>query len=94
MFDLSDMQAHVELRAGIGYEVMNKGSNKVSTKFVAMKKDTFFNTEIKSDDKFSSKIGAGVGINTGKFSANVNYDMSLAKKFMGHQGTFKVRVDF
>ncbi|MES2214656.1 MAG: autotransporter domain-containing protein [Pseudomonadota bacterium] len=44
--------------------------------------------------KTSYNLGTSVAIKTGAFEFGVGYDANLAKKYVGHQGFVKVRVDF
>lgn len=44
--------------------------------------------------KTVSNLGLGINASSGTMSYGLTYDAHLAKKYVGHQGTFKVRVNF
>lgn len=44
--------------------------------------------------KTSYNVGFGVNAVSGMYEYGAGYDLSLANKFVGHQGTLKVRVNF
>ncbi len=93
---LNDVKGHGELRLAAGYDVVQK-LGKAESRLTGMKdaEGNFYAADLKKDaGRVSGKIGLGLGAKTGSCTFDVNYDMSIAKKFVGHQGSLKLRVDF
>lgn len=44
--------------------------------------------------KATANVGVGLNVTRGMIDTGISYDVNLAKKFIGHQGALKLRVNF
>lgn len=44
--------------------------------------------------KTTANVGVGLNVTRGMIDTGISYDVNLAKKFVGHQGALKLRVNF
>lgn len=87
-----DMLVTPELRASLDYSLGSKkaGTAKIAGAGVANKPSL----NLKRSSKYTVNVGAGVTAKSGMMEYGVGYDAAIAKKYVGHQGTLKVRVNF
>ncbi|XVN43176.1 MAG: hypothetical protein RCG15_02535 [Candidatus Rickettsia vulgarisii] len=50
-------------------------------------------TDVPKTVKTISNIGVSVTAKSGIFEYGAGYDLQLAKKYLGHQGTLKLRIN-
>jgi outer membrane autotransporter protein len=79
-------EVHAFIRQSLGsknpkMDIRLDGAGKLTTKSVKASK-TLYN------------VGFGVGLQSGMVDYGIGYDLHLANKYVGHQGTLKVRVNF
>jgi outer membrane autotransporter protein len=80
-------EAHAFVRQSLGNK---KAKMNISLNGLATKLSTL---EIKPAKTFVN-VGAGLNAQSGMYDYGITYDAHLANKYVGHQGTLKVRVNF
>ena len=84
-----------EIHGGVNINLMD-GVAKIESKIGAIKAEDGYNTvEGSKFSKFTGNLGFSGTVKTSNYiSAGAGYDLDVAKGFLGHRGTLKVRLDF
>jgi hypothetical protein len=77
-----------EIHAFVNHDMINK-----SPKQTVKLGDAIVESKSHKPAATSYRIGVGVDIEYSMMEYNLNYDLQLAAKRVGHQGSFKVRVN-
>lgn len=91
MTQMNEVTVTPELRAFINHNFRGK-SPLVTTNLDGMVEPII--TRIAKPPKTYFNLGAGLSFHYHMMEYGMNYDASLAKKYIGHQGTIKIRVNF
>ncbi|MCC8372183.1 MAG: autotransporter outer membrane beta-barrel domain-containing protein [Rickettsia endosymbiont of Pseudomimeciton antennatum] len=89
--DTSGITVTPEVHAFVSQKLSGK-SGKVDARLDGMTSP--FTTRPDKGAKTSFNVGVGVSAKAGVMEYGVGYDAHLANKYVGHQGTLKVRVNF
>ncbi|MCC8398171.1 MAG: autotransporter outer membrane beta-barrel domain-containing protein [Rickettsia endosymbiont of Labidopullus appendiculatus] len=89
--DTSGITVTPEVHAFVSQKLSGK-SGKVDARLDGMTSP--FTTRPDKGAKTSFNVGVGVNAKAGVMEYGVGYDAHLASKYVGHQGTLKVRVNF
>ncbi len=90
-FDMEGVELKPEVHAFVTHDFSNKDAK------VTMKLDdvaTALNSKVEKTNKTYFNFGFGVDGEQDILEYGVAYDLNLSKKYMGHQGTLKLRVNF
>ena len=84
-----------EIHGGVNINLMD-GVAKIESKIGAIKAEDGYNTvEGSKFSKFTGNLGFSGTVKTSNYiSAGAGYDLDVAKGFLGHRGTLKLRIDF
>lgn len=91
MTQMNEVIVTPELRAFINHNFRGK-SPLVTTNLDGMVEPII--TRIAKPPKTYFNLGAGLSFHYHMMEYGMNYDASIAKKYIGHQGTIKIRVNF
>lgn len=80
-------EAHMNLQYGLGVKTP-KG------KYRALGSNTFANYQGQKSGRFTANFGASVTSHVNNVEYGVGYDLNIADKYLGHQGSVKVKVKF
>lgn len=90
--DSGNMVLTPEAHAFLDY---NLGSKKAAVSKIGVAADTArVSQTIEHASKYAVNVGTSVTAKSGMMEYGVGYDASIAKKYVGHQGSLKVRVNF
>ena len=84
-----------EVHGGVNINLMDEAS-KIESKIGAIKAEEGYNVvEGSKFSKFTGNVGFSGTVKTSSYiSAGAGYDLDVAKGFLGHRGTLKLRLDF
>lgn len=81
-----------EMHGNITYDVLNK-SPKIAVQLAGLAGDRLVNKTAEQTRVFYN-IGVGLSVLRGATDFSAGYDLFLGKKYIGHQGSLKARINF
>lgn len=90
-YDMNGMNVTPEIHTFVKHDLIGK-NGKVTVKQEGMADD--LSTRTGNTPKTTFNVGLGVNAVSGMYEYGAGYDLNLAQKSIGHQGTVKVRLNF
>lgn len=90
--DMGEMELIPEIHGFVRHDFISK-DNKVSLSLDGIKTGNIADKKHKPNDTHVN-LGAGLTGKSDEFEYGIGYDVDLASKFVGHQGSLKFRVNF